>query len=100
MNTTSTAQSTNLYPMDTYTLILTNLVSGSDIVIRQAGTSTILTQVDANAGTTYAYTYETLQAVDILVFKAGYKVKSQRNYSLTAADATLPLAQTVDLNYA
>lgn len=100
MNTTSTAQSTNLYPMDTYTLTLTNLVSGSDIVIRQAGTSTILTQVDANAGTTYAYTYETLQAVDILVFKAGYKVKSQRNYSLTAADATLPLAQTVDLNYA
>jgi hypothetical protein len=100
MDTTSAAQSTNLYPMDTYTLTLTNLVSGSDIVIRQAGTSTIIAQVDANAGTTYAYTYETLQAVDILVFKAGYKVKSQRNYSLTAADATLPLAQTVDLNYA
>jgi hypothetical protein len=100
MDTTSAAQSTNLYPMDTYTLTLTDLVSGSDIVIRQAGTSTIIDQVDANAGTTYDYVYETPQAVDILVFKAGYKVKSQRNYSLASADVTLPLAQTVDLNYA
>lgn len=100
LTTTDAAQGDNMYPLDVNTLTLTGLVTGSDVVILQAGTTTILTSTDANVGTTYAYTYETLQSVDIGIFKAGYQVKYIRAYSLTAADASLPIEQALDANYA
>ena len=98
--TTSTAQSTNLYPLDTITLTLTGLVSGSDVVVRAAGTSTILASVDSNAGTTWAYVYETPVAIDVDVIKPGYVPKPLlRNYTPSAQDSSLPVSQLLDRNY-
>jgi hypothetical protein len=101
IQTTSTAaaQADNLYPLDTITLTLTGLVSGSDVVILAAGTTTILANVDAYASTSWAYTYETLQSVDIGIIKSGYVILYIRNYPLGAADASLPVAQKADRSY-
>ena len=99
--TTSVAQGGNPYPLDQITLILTGLVTGSDIVVRSAGTATILSSVDANAGTTWAYTYETPQSVDIDVIKPGYvPVPLVRGFTLPSTNASLPVSQLVDRNYA
>jgi hypothetical protein len=99
MTTTAAARKGTLYPLNVVTLTLTGLVAGSDIVILQAGTSTILTAVDANAGTTYNYVYETIQNVDIGIIKPGCVPLYIRNYPLTASNASLPVAQTADRNY-
>lgn len=84
----------------TATLTLTGLVSGSDVVVLAAGTSTILTSVDANAGSSWGYTYSTIQNVDIGIIKPGYKVKYIRNYPLSASDTSIPVEQQADLSYA
>jgi hypothetical protein len=44
-------------PIGTAVLTLTGLVAGSDIVVLDAGTTTERVNVDANAGTTYAFSY-------------------------------------------
>ena len=81
------------------TLTLSGLQTGSDIVILDAGTSTIREQVDANAGTSYPYSFSTGGAVDIGVLKAGYVPLYVRNFTLPATDASLPISQTADRNY-
>ena len=83
----------------TATLTLTGLVSGSDVVVLVAGTSTILTSVDANAGSSWVYTYSTVQNVDIGIIKPGYKVKYIRNYPLAASDISIPVEQQLDPSY-
>lgn len=100
-NTTSTlvAQRDNLYPLDTVTLTLSGLVSGSDVVILKAGTSTELANADAVGSTTYAYTYETPEAIDVVVYKRGYIPFAIRNYSLGSTNAGLLIAQVADRNY-
>ena len=95
---TTTAQDYQ-YPLDTFNLTLTGLVSGSDIVILQAGTETVLGQVDQNTPTTWVYTYETPQAIDIFVSKAGKVPFYIRNYVLQSSNASLPIAQTNDRNF-
>lgn len=98
--TTSAAQSENLYPLDTITLTFTGLIAGSDVVVRAAGTSTILASVDSNAGTTWAYVYETPVAIDVDVIKPGYVPKSLlRNYTPSAQNSSLPVSQLLDRNY-
>lgn len=87
------------YPFSTVTLTLTGLVSGTDVVILEAGTSTILESVDSNPGTTWDYTYTVLQNVDIGILKAGYVPLYIRNYTLGAIATNLPIAQTLDRNY-
>jgi hypothetical protein len=99
-STTATDQSTNRYPLDTFTLTLTGLQSGSDIVVLQAGTETERVNVDANAGASYGYVYETSEAVDIAVFKAGHVPYFVRNFTLPAANSNLPIAQVADRAYA
>lgn len=103
------AQSTNtsrvrLYDQRVqYTLTLTGLISGSDISIRTAGvTGTNLVNVDANSGTTYAYTYyySASTTVDFDIYKAGYKVAEVKSYLLTAANVSYPIQQLVDAEYA
>lgn len=81
------------------TLTLTGLIAGSDIVILDAGTTTERVNVDANAGTTYAYNYTATGNVDIGVFKTGYVPLYVRGFTLTTSDATLPIAQAVDRGY-
>lgn len=99
MTTTSTDQSTNLYPLNQYTLTLAGLLTGSDVVILQAGTTTVINSVDANAGSTYSYTYETLQNVDIKIIKPGYLFPPITNYPLASSNVSLPVSQTFDRNY-
>lgn len=83
------------------TLTLTGLVAGSDIVILTAGTTTELANVDANAATTYAYTYSYAANtfVDVAVYKAGYVPYIVRGYLLENSNASLPIAQVIDRNY-
>jgi hypothetical protein len=87
------------YPLDTITLTLTGLQTGSDIVVLEAGTETELVNVDANAGTTYDFVYETPESVDIGVFKIGYVPFYIRSYALGSTDSSVPVAQVADRNY-
>lgn len=97
--TTGAAQSTNLYPLATYTLTLTGLVTGSDVTILAAGTETVLSNNEDVAGTSFAYIYETPQAVDIVFNKPGYFPEAVRNFTLGSADASLPITQKPDPSY-
>lgn len=81
------------------TLTLTDIQPGSDIVILEAGTTTERVNVDANAGTTYAYAYTTPGDVDIGVFKAGFVPFYIRGFTLDGVNATLPIAQAPDRAY-
>jgi len=74
------AHTDNSYPLDTVKLTLTGLVSGSDVVILQAGTTNIIASVDNYAGSSWVYEYETAQPVDIGVIKPGYVPLYIRNY--------------------
>ena len=97
--TTSAAQSTNLYPLATYALTLTGLVAGSDVTILAAGTETVLSNNEDVAGTSFAYIYETPQAVDIVFNQPGYFPEAVRNFTLGSADASLPVTQKPDPSY-
>jgi hypothetical protein len=83
------------------TLTLTGLVSGSDIVILTAGTTTERVNVDAHSGTSYpfSFAYAASDFVDICIYKAGYVPYVVRNYLLANADASLPIAQVSDRNF-
>jgi hypothetical protein len=93
----SATDQANYFPLDTFTLTLTGLSAGSDVVVYQAGTTTVRSSADAV--NSFTYTYETPESVDIGVFKAGYVPFYIRNYSLASADASLPVAQVVDRAY-
>ena len=89
----------NPYPLDTTTLTLSGLQAGSDVVVLQAGTETVLVSEEDYAGTSWGYQYETAQPVDIGVFKQGYFPQYIRNYLLGTANASLPITQTPDPSY-
>jgi hypothetical protein len=80
-------------------LTITNVVSGSDIVVLQAGTETVLDQIDQNIGSSWIYNYQIITVVDIFVSKAGYVPFYIRNYSLPSNNASLPITQIIDRNY-
>lgn len=83
------------------TLTLTGLVSGSDIVIRTHGTTTMRAQVDAHGSTSYGFTYSYAASdyVDIEVYQPGYIPWSSWNYLLSSSNASLPVAQVADPSY-
>jgi hypothetical protein len=87
------------YPLDTNTVTFTGLPTGCDVVVLTAGTTTVLTSVDANAGTSYGYTFSGAQTVDVGFIKPGYVPFYIRNLSLTAVDSSIPINLTVDRNY-
>lgn len=97
-NSSAVAQD-NFYPLDIINLSLTGIQTGSDVVILQSGTTTVLETGDAIAGSSYNYAYETLQNVDIGVFKNGFVPLYIRNYPLGSSDASLPISQTADRNF-
>lgn len=99
MTTTSSDQSSSLYPLSTTSLTLTGLISGSDIVILDAGTSTERVNVDANSGTSYTYEFSTGGNVDICMYKQGYIPYSLRNYTLPTSSSSLPVQQVADRNF-
>jgi hypothetical protein len=97
--TTGTAQSTNLYPLAQITLSLTGLVAGSDVTILTAGTETVLSNNEDVAGSSFDFTYETPQSVDIVFNKPGYMPEAVRNFSLATVNASLPISQKPDASY-
>lgn len=98
--TTSTAVAQgNYYPLDTNTVTFTGLPTGTDIVVLTAGTTTILSSIDANPTTSWSYTYSGAQSVDIGFIKPGYVVYYLRNLSLGTSDSSLPITLTADRNY-
>ncbi|UOF78929.1 hypothetical protein [Caudoviricetes sp.] len=98
MTSTTTSQAYQ-YALDTFTLTVSGLVTGSDVVVYAAGTETVLGSVDALSGTSWGFIYETPEAVDIAVFLAGYVPFFIRNYSLPNNDASVPVAQVIDRAY-
>ena len=82
----------------TASLTLTGLISGTDVVVREAGTSTILDSVDSTSGS-WSYTYGAAHNVDIDVIKPGMVIVTFRNLALTAESSTLPVSQQFDRNY-
>lgn len=100
LTTTSTDRDTKLYPLQTITLSLTGLPTGSDITILGAGTETIRENVEDYAGTTYNYVYEDSgSVVDIVIIKQGYMPAAVRNYTLTSSASSLPFSLTPDNSY-
>jgi hypothetical protein len=97
--TMATDQSTNRYPLDTFTLTLNGLQPSSDIVVLQAGTGTIRQSVDQNPTSSFGYTYETSEAIDIGVHNPGYVPLYIRNFTLPNGNSSLPIAQVADRNF-
>jgi hypothetical protein len=83
------------------TLQLTGLVTGSDIVILSAGTTTVIQSADQHSGTTYdySYSYSAGTYIDVCVYKAGYIPWQTRSYLLANADGSLPVSQVSDPSY-
>jgi hypothetical protein len=83
-------------------LTLSPIVSGSDVVIYAAGTTTVIESSQDIAGTSYVYDYPASEAgnlIDIGVFKAGYVPFYIRAYTKSNADASVPISQVVDRFY-
>ena len=99
LTTSTTTTQAYQYPLDVNTVTFTGLPTGCDAVVLTAGTTTILEQKDALAGTTYAYTYSGAQTVDVGFIKPGYVPYYIRNLALTTTDASLPVSLTSDRNY-
>jgi hypothetical protein len=97
--TTIAAQNAIDYVLDTNTLAITGLQVGSDVVIYEAGTTTILDNVDSNGSSSWNYIFSGADTIDIGIFKAGYIPAYIRNYALSVADASVPVSQVLDRNY-
>jgi hypothetical protein len=95
---TTTAQGYQ-YPLDTIVATMTGMVTGSDIVILPHGTETVRATAEDISGTTYAYTYETPESVDIRVYKEGYFPFSIENYMLGSTNASVLITQVPDVSY-
>lgn len=96
---TSAVNQANYYPLDVNTATFTGLPTGCDVVVLTAGTSTILDQKDALAGSSYVYTYSGAQTIDIGFIKTGYVPYYIRNLPLTTVDSSIPVAMTADRNF-
>lgn len=81
------------------TVTFTGLPVGCDIVILQAGTSTILQQVDQNGTTSYSWGYNGTPTVDVGFIKPGYQPRYIRNLTLGSSDSSIPVSLTADRNY-
>jgi hypothetical protein len=83
------------------TLTISNVVAGSDVVIKSAGTTTKLQDDQDIAGTTstYSYTYSAGTFVDVAVYSEGYVPYFVNNFELPAEGGTIQVAQQVDRNY-
>jgi len=98
--TTAAAQGADLYPLDVITTTITGLVAGSDVVVLAHGTETILATVEDNPTTSWSFTYESAEAVDIAIYKPGYfPLTTIYNFMLSATDASIPVVQVPDPSY-
>lgn len=102
INTVSTlvAQTDNLYPIeDEKTLTLTNISTGSDVVITPEDSSTVLSREDHVLSSTYTFKYNLTEPVDIGIFKSGFIPYKIKGYDLPNTNSSLIINQTPDRNY-
>jgi hypothetical protein len=100
LTTTSSDQSTKLYPLNIVTLTLTGIPTGCDITFITSGTETIRENTEDYVGTSYDYIYsDPASVVDIVIIKQGYMPFSIRNYTLSSSATSLPIALTPDNSY-
>lgn len=97
--TTLALQNAALYPLEGIGLTLDGIVPGSDVVVLEAGTTTVLATGDSVGSTSYTYSYLAPHNVDIAVYLQGYEPYYLRNYLLAADPVTLPIAQKLDRNF-
>lgn len=84
------------------TLTISPVITGSDVIVYEAGTTTVLQATQNVAGTSDQYIYgggDIGDFIDVGVFKAGYTPLYVRDYELGDANATLPVSQQVDRFY-
>lgn len=81
------------------TVTFTGLPTGTDVVILTAGTSTILSQIDSNPSSTYAWSYQGTPTVDVGFIKTGYVVQYIRGLTLGTSDSNIPVSLSLDRNY-
>lgn len=101
VTTTSSATAQQYqYPLDINNITFTGLPTGTDVVVLQAGTETILDQADSIINTYYSFKYSGAQNIDVGFIKGGYVPKYIRDIALTTTDSSIPVSLTVDRNYA
>jgi len=83
------------------TLTVSNVVSGSDVVIKSAGTLTKLQDDQDIAGTSssYSYTYSAGTFVDVAVYREGYIPYYVNGFELGPNGGTIQVSQSIDRNY-
>jgi hypothetical protein len=83
------------------TLTISNVIAGSDIVIKSAGTTTKLQddQDIAGTSTTYSYTFSAGTFVDIAVYAEGYVPFYVNNFELGPDGGAIQVSQSTDRNY-
>jgi hypothetical protein len=89
---------TATYPLDVNAVTFNGVPSGTDMIVLSAGTNTILYSLDS--ASTFVYTYSGAQTVDVGFIKQGYVPYYIRNLALTTTDSSIPVAMTIDRNYA
>jgi len=87
-------------------LSITGVLVGSDVVIKTTASasgsgSNVLQTFDSVTSTTstYAYIYQAGTAVDISIYKPGYKDLHIKNYTLLSTSTSLPVSQVSDRSY-
>lgn len=96
----SAGSTTNI--VNTVTLTLTGIVSGSEVRIFAAGTDTELAgteSTDVDGLFDYVYNYTPSTFVDIVVHNIQYVYYRVDGYELGAENGTLPIQQSFDRNY-
>jgi len=78
---------------------LTGLIPGSDVVILQAGTNTVLASVDQEPTTSWTYNEANSNNIDIGINKPGYKPQYIYGYALNQLGASLPIKQSIERSY-
>jgi hypothetical protein len=81
-------------------LTLTNIVSGSEVRIYEAGTTGEVYGIETTDGIINPeYTYTVTGLVDIVVHNVEYQYYRLNNYLLGDSDTSLPISQIFDRNY-
>jgi len=78
---------------------INGLVPGSDVVILQAGTNTVLASVDQEPTSSWIYSAPSAQTIDIGIIKPGYVTQYIYGYALNQLGGSLPIKQLPDRSY-
>lgn len=82
-------------------LTLTGLKEGSDVVILEAGTETVLAESYGHSATSLSYSYDpdVITSVDVVITHVAYEYYRLEGLPIGAGGATVPIGQRIDRNY-